>query len=106
MAKRASNAEKKQKSEQKQELRRVQLNKLQRNAGFMEEWHQKGVENWKKNMTVKREREANQLEFDYKQAEKFNEIALNKLDAAGREVNDGIDQFESTLRSQGINTRV
>jgi len=57
-------------------------------------------------MTVKREREANQLEFDYKQAEKFNEIALNKLDAAGREVNDGIDQFESTLRSQGINTRV
>ena len=33
----------------KQEMRRIQINKLQRNAGFMEEWHQKGVEDWKKN---------------------------------------------------------
>jgi len=91
VAKRALNLEKKGKSEHKQELRRVQLNKLQRNAGFMEEWHQKSVENWKKNMTVKREREANQLEFDYKQAEKYNAIALDKLDMASREVNDGIE---------------
>ena len=33
----------------KQEIRRAQINKLQRNAGFMEEWLQKGVEDWKKN---------------------------------------------------------
>jgi hypothetical protein len=72
----------------------------------MEEWHQKGVDNWKKNMTVKRDRESGQLEFDYKQAEKFNQMALDKLDAANREVNDGIEQFESTLRSQGIQTKV
>jgi hypothetical protein len=31
----------------KQEIRRAQINKLQRNAGFMEEWLQKGVEDWK-----------------------------------------------------------
>lgn len=40
-----------------QEIRRAQINKLQRNAGFMEEWLQKGVEDWKQNMTFKKERE-------------------------------------------------
>jgi hypothetical protein len=39
-------------------MRRIQINKLQRNAGFMEEWLAKGVEDWKVNMNVKREREA------------------------------------------------
>jgi len=41
----------------KQEMRRIQINKLQRNAGFMEEWMQKGAEQWKSNMVKKRERE-------------------------------------------------
>lgn len=31
----------------KQEIRRAQINKLQRNAGFLEEWLAKGVEDWK-----------------------------------------------------------
>jgi hypothetical protein len=41
----------------KQEIRRAQINKLQRNAGFMEEWLHKGVEDWKQNMAYKKERE-------------------------------------------------
>jgi len=49
---------------QKQEMRRIQINKLQRNAGFMEEWTQKGIDDWKNNIDKKREREAGQLEFD------------------------------------------
>jgi hypothetical protein len=49
--------------QRKQEMRRIQINKLQRNAGFMEEWMQKGTEQWKANMTKKREREAATLEF-------------------------------------------
>lgn len=52
----------------KQEIRRAQINKLQRNAGFMEEWLQKGVEDWKKNQTIKKEREKKDLDFEYKQA--------------------------------------
>jgi hypothetical protein len=32
-----------------QDRRKAQINKMQRNAGFMEEWQQNGVENWKKN---------------------------------------------------------
>ena len=87
-------------------MRRIQINKLQRNAGFMEEWHQKGVEDWKKNQKRKKDRESKQLEFDYKQAEKYNSIALQKLDDANNEVQDGIANFEETLKSQGINPRV
>lgn len=72
----------------------------------MEEWLQKGVEDWKQNMVKKKEREAAQLEFEYKQAEKYNKMALTKIEDADREVNDGISKFEQTLQSQGINPRV
>lgn len=34
------------------DVRKAQINKMIRNAGFIEEWTQKGVEEWKKNMTV------------------------------------------------------
>lgn len=90
----------------KQEMRRIQINKLQRNAGFMEEWHQKGVEDWKKNQKRQRDRESKQLEFDLKQAQKYNNIAEKKLQSAKDEVSDGIDAFENTLKSNGINPRV
>lgn len=32
----------------------------------MEEWQQKGVEDWKKNQKKKKEREMEDLEFDFK----------------------------------------
>jgi hypothetical protein len=35
----------------------------------MEEWLQKGVEDWKNNQTIKKDRERRELEFEYKQAE-------------------------------------
>lgn len=49
VAARGENEERQVAAMRKQEMRRIQINKLQRNAGFMEEWHQKGVEDWKKN---------------------------------------------------------
>ena len=90
----------------KQEIRRAQINKLQRNAGFMEEWLQKGVEDWKHNMAHKKEREQTQLEFEYKQAHKFNQVTVRKIDEATQEVTQGIADFEQTLKDQGINPRV
>jgi len=72
----------------------------------MEEWHQKGVEDWKKNQKRQRDRESKQLEFDLKQAQKFNVIAEKKLQDAKDEVADGIDSFENTLKTNGINPRV
>lgn len=32
----------------------------------MEEWLRKGIEDWKKNMMIKKERERKTLEFTYK----------------------------------------
>ena len=93
------NKKKEMQAARQQEMRRIQINKLQRNAGFMEEWHQKGVEDWKLNQKRKKDRESKQLEFDYKQAEKYNAVAIQKLDDANNEVTDGIANFEETLRS-------
>lgn len=56
----------------------------------MEEWLQKGVEDWKQNMAYKKEREQGQLEFEYKQAQKFNAITVDKIESATAEVIDGI----------------
>ena len=72
----------------------------------MEEWLQKGVEDWKQNMAYKKEREQAQLEFEYKQAQKFNAMTTRKIDDATKEVIEGISNFEETLKSKGINPRV
>ena len=39
VAARGENEERQVAAMRKQEMRRIQINKLQRNAGFMEEWH-------------------------------------------------------------------
>lgn len=72
----------------------------------MEEWLAKGVEDWKQNMTIKREREAATLEFNFTQAEKYNQTAQQKLQEAQDEVVLGIENFERNLKAQGINTDV
>ena len=72
----------------------------------MEEWLQKGVEDWKQNMAYKKEREQAQLEFEFKQATKFNNMTINKIEQATHEVKDGISAFEEALKNKGINPRV
>ena len=72
----------------------------------MEEWLHKGVEDWKQNMAYKKEREQSQLEFEYKQAQKFNQLTVQKIEEATVEVQNGIEQFEQTLMENGINPRV
>lgn len=72
----------------------------------MEEWLQKGVEDWKKNQTSKKDREHRDLEFQYKQAEQFNNFTNQKIEEAGKEVHEGISKFETTLQRIGIKTIV
>lgn len=45
----------------------------------MEEWQQNGVENWKKNMQIKKEREERELQFTYKQTQNFRQTTLAKV---------------------------
>lgn len=73
----------------------------------MEEWLQKGVQDWQKNQTIKKDRERRDLEFEYKETEKYHKLALTKIDEAAKEVKDGISQFERSLKSNyGISTKV
>lgn len=73
----------------------------------MEEWLQKGVQDWKKNQSIKKDRERRDLEFEYKETEKYHQLAMTKIDDATKEVNDGIAQFERTLqKNYGISTKV
>jgi len=73
----------------------------------MEEWLQKGVQDWSKNQQLKKDRERRDLEFEYKETENYHQLALRKIDEASKEVNDGIEQFEKTLKkTYGISTKV
>lgn len=57
-------------------------------------------------MEVKKTREATQLEFDFTQAEKYNQVTQSKLKEAQDEVYDGIAEFEKNLLAKGISTKV
>lgn len=84
-------------------MRNDQIDKLQRNAGFMEEWQQKGIEEWKKNQTLMKDRQRRTLEFEYTQAKNYKDVTMKKVSSATEEVHGGIDAFEKTLKSKGIN---
>lgn len=89
------------------ERRAAQINKVARNAGFMEEWLQKGVQDWQTNQTIKKDRERRDLEFEYKETEKYHQLALTKIAEANKEVEEGIASFEKNLKqTYGIETKV
>ena len=65
------------------------------------------MQDWQKNQTLKKERERRDLEFEYKETEKYHKIAITKIEEATKEVNDDIKQFERNLKNQyGISTKV
>jgi hypothetical protein len=72
----------------------------------MEEWLRKGIEDWKKNMMIKKERERKSLEFTYKETQKYQNFTMTKINEATNEVLHGIDEFEENLRRQGINPHI
>jgi len=90
-AKAGDNYEKESRERRLAEMRAAQINKVQRNAGFMEEWLQKGVQDWSKNQQIKKDRERRDLEFEYKETDKYHQLALRKIDEASKEVNEGIE---------------
>lgn len=86
----------------KEEIRKVQLNKLQRNISFMENWTTKGWENWRKNQDIKHTREQKEKEFEQKMATKtFNE-QTRKENMERQDVTEGIAEFEGSLAKFGI----
>jgi len=51
---------------------------------------------------VKKDRERRELEFEYKQAQQFNNLTMRKVDESNKEVHEGIANFEQTLKNKGI----
>ncbi|CAI2385760.1 unnamed protein product [Moneuplotes crassus] len=88
----------------KHDMRHSQIDKLQRNAGFMEEWLRKGIEDWKKNQNVKKEREKKQLQFEFTLTKKLESQTMTQINKAKSEVIDGIEEFENNLKRNGIET--
>ncbi len=88
----------------KDEMRKIQLNKLQRNIAFMEDWKQKGEENWDKNQKILKEREKRDKEF----VEKFDERKNQKLKTLQtlnkKDLVEGIDLFEKRLQIYGLDS--
>ena len=79
--------------------REAQINKLQRSLGFMEDWEQKGIQDWKANMERKKKREQSELTFKIKQAQTFKSKADTMLQSARDETFAGIDEFEQRLKN-------
>ena len=86
----------------KLDMRKAQIDKLQRNAGFMEEWLRKGIEDWKKNQTIRKDREKKHLEFELTQTKQIEHHTMRQIKNAVNEVIDGIGEFEHNLKKQGI----
>ena len=86
----------------KDEKRKASINKIQRNAGFMEDWEQKGVQEWKKNMEIKKKREEMELMFKLKQVEKSQAKNETYYAKTKNEAMNHIEEFEKTMKSFGI----
>ena len=103
-AQREDQKEREMKIKMKQDMRNSQIDKLQRNAGFMEEWLRKGIEDWKKNQTMKKDREGKQLQYEFTLTKKIENQTMTQINKAVSEVTAGIDDFENNLKRQGIDT--
>lgn len=88
--------------QKKEEKRKASINKLQRNAGFMEDWEQKGVQDWKKNIEIKKKREQMELKYNLKVVEKVKIKADTFYSKTRTDAMANIEDFEQTLKSFGI----
>ncbi|OMJ72074.1 hypothetical protein SteCoe_29554 [Stentor coeruleus] len=101
-AEKLEQAEDQKEKKKKDEKRKAMINKLQRNAGFMEDWEQKGVQEWKKNMEIKKKREQMELTFKLKEVEKVQAKADTFYSKTRSEAMSNIEEFEKTMKSLGI----
>jgi hypothetical protein len=83
----------------------LEQNQAMRNHTFLQTFEQKGIDNWKKNMVNKKEREKKDLDFEYKEAIKFHNkvyttIENNKINTIRK-----IDEFESKLQKMALDNQ-
>lgn len=95
--------EEKQKERQiKEEMRKIQLNKLQRNITFMEDWQEKGRKEWEKNQKIRLDREERDRAFSETMAQRQTLKNTLRLGGEREEVFGGIQEFEQTAAKLGV----
>jgi len=71
--------------------------KAQRIHAFNQTFEQEGIEKWKQNMLRKKEAEKKELDFQLKEAEKYQNYVNNFINNSKKETMDKIDSFEKNL---------
>lgn len=84
------------KEERKRKIQ-SQKNQNQMVHAFNQAFEQKGIDNWKKNMIKKKQMEEKDLEFQLKEAEKFEFIVNKAIKESEKEVSNQIQKFEDLL---------
>jgi len=72
--------------------------KAQRLHTFNQQFEQKGIENWKDNIIRKKEMEKKELDFQLKEAQKYQRIVLNSIKYSELNTMNQIDDFEKNLK--------
>ena len=85
--------------EAKGQKRKAELNKLQRNAGFMDEWLEKGLKEWRTNILKKKQREKEDEKFKLRQAEMTLTVVQKVKSDATEETYKEIKDFEKRTQS-------
>jgi len=83
--------------EAKAQKRKAELNKLQRNAGFMDEWLEKGLKEWRVNILKKKQREKEDEKFKLRQAEMTLTMVKKVKQDAKEETYSEIQAYEKRL---------
>lgn len=90
----------KDKKVRRDDFREENKSKAQRVHAFNQMFEQKGIENWKKNMISKKKMEERDLDFQLKEAEKFQNLVLSAIKKSEFEVIKQIDNFENLLNNK------
>ncbi|CAD8194779.1 unnamed protein product [Paramecium octaurelia] len=86
----------------KEEMRKIQLNKLQRNMAFMEDWNQKGIENWKKNQQIRHKNKVADEKFKSTMQKATEDRLVQTQQMMRSEMEDQIEQFENRATQEPV----
>ena len=85
--------------ERKDEMRQQRLHATRREHEYLQEWQNKGVNDWVSNQARKKDREERKRRVQTKLAQQRNQKVESSRNQQRNEMLDGIDAFEQTLKN-------
>lgn len=70
---------------------------------FQQKYEQQGIDNWKSNMLFKKEREKKDLDYQLKEAQKYQTMVYNSINTCHSDMLKKIDNFEMVLQQSNQN---